>query len=187
MSSTKWAKLPPARRAGLAGLTVLLTLTPLAGTAASAETRTQGTVRTQSAAGSYAAEFGRPTKASVAALLNTWADTLLTRDPARVADLYAPKGVLLPTLSAQVRTDHAGMIDYFTGFLAKEPHATVKQSIIEILGDRSAVNSGTYAFSLKNAQGVRETVQARYTFVYERIEGKWLIVSHHSSLMPPGD
>ncbi|WP_181871288.1 SgcJ/EcaC family oxidoreductase [Sphaerisporangium album] len=186
MSSTKWAKLSPARRAGLAGLTVLLTLTPLAGTAASAEARTRGTVH--AAPGSHATEFaGRPTRARVAALLDTWAATLLTRDPARVADLYAPKGVLLPTLSAQVRTDRAGMIDYFTGFLAKEPRATVKQSIIEILGDRSAVNSGTYEFSLKNAEGVMETVQARYTFVYERIAGKWLIVSHHSSLMPAGD
>jgi uncharacterized protein (TIGR02246 family) len=183
MPSTTWATSSLARRAGLAGVTALLAFTgPLAGvtpsTAATAHVASTATVQATGQAGHPITEAG------VSALLRTWSDTLLTGDPQKVADLYAPDAVLLPTISAQIRTERAGLVDYFTHFLAKEPRATVKQCVIELLGKNAAVDSGIYDFSLKNEDGERVTVSARFTFVYERIAGKWLIVSHHSSLVP---
>ncbi|MCT8368189.1 nuclear transport factor 2 family protein, partial [Xanthomonas citri] len=35
--------------------------------------------------------------------------------------------------------------------------------------------------------GNKSSVQARYTFVYEKRDGKWLIINHHSSAMPEVD
>ena len=46
----------------------------------------------------------------VAALFDLWNSTLQTGDPEKVASLYAPDGVLLPTVSNKVRTDHAGKV-----------------------------------------------------------------------------
>ena len=57
----------------------------------------------------------------VLGLFDTWNDALATGDSATVADLYAPHAVLLPTVSNDVRTDRAGIIDYFDKFLQIDP------------------------------------------------------------------
>jgi uncharacterized protein (TIGR02246 family) len=50
----------------------------------------------------------------VAAQFDRWNSALQTGDPEKVASLYAPDGVLLPTVSNKVRPDHATKVDYFT-------------------------------------------------------------------------
>jgi len=100
-----------------------------------------------------------------------------------VADRYAPDAVLLPTVSDEVRKTRAKIIDYFDHFLTKKPRGTIKDSTVKIIGDKVAIDTGIYEFTLKNGDAT-EKVQARYTFVYELRDGKWLIVNHHSSLMP---
>lgn len=58
---------------------------------------------------------------AVLGLFDTWNAALATLDSATVADLYAPNAVLLPTVSNDVRTDRAGIIDYFDYFLSIKP------------------------------------------------------------------
>ncbi|RZQ61283.1 SgcJ/EcaC family oxidoreductase [Amycolatopsis suaedae] len=126
-----------------------------------------------------------PSEQEIAGLFTTWNTALATGDPQRVADLYAPDAVLLPTVSNQVRSDRAGIVDYFTKFLQDKPQGTINQEIVGVLDDNTAINTGVYTFDLtKNGQPTQ--VKARYTYVYERIDGKWLIVNHHSSAMPEG-
>ncbi|MFG1784398.1 SgcJ/EcaC family oxidoreductase [Rhodococcus oryzae] len=124
-----------------------------------------------------------PSPEQVAELFDTWNETLATGDPEAVADLYAPDAVLLPTVSNEVRTDHAGIIDYFTGFLPSKPSAVIEQSVVNVLDADSAIDTGVYRFTMNKPEG-QEVVDARYTFVYEKRDGKWLIVNHHSSEMP---
>ncbi|MGC7097316.1 SgcJ/EcaC family oxidoreductase [Amycolatopsis lurida] len=126
-----------------------------------------------------------PSEQEIAALFPAWNAALATGDPQRVADLYAPDAVLLPTVSNQVRSDRAGIVDYFTKFLQNKPSGTINQEIVEVLDDTTAINTGVYTFELTQ-NGQPQQVQARYTYVYERIDGKWLIVNHHSSAMPEG-
>ena len=190
----------------------------------------------------------------VLGLFDTWNDALATGDSAKVADLYAPHAVLLPTVSNDVRTDRAGIMDYFDKFLQIDPvgeHAlspfacavpgentfrallrnmsvrvvcpvclilkprgsgflrnildtfpffaqtyfpktTFHAGVINEYGireeavddnDKASVisNSGIYTFT----SGVDGSMtQARFTYVYEKIDGEWLILSHHSSQMP---
>lgn len=119
----------------------------------------------------------------IRALFTQWNRSLATLDPQRVADRYAPDGVLVPTVSNQVRTNRAEITDYFEHFLVNRPQAVITESHVKILDPTTAIDTGTYRFTLRPDSGTR-VVDARYTFVYERIGGRWLIVNHHSSAMP---
>lgn len=122
-----------------------------------------------------------PSTQEVEALFDTWDRALATGDPQQVADLYAPDAVLLPTLSDNVRSDRAEIVDYFEHFLANKPSGEILESHVAVLGPDTAIDAGIYRFTLA-ANGTQ--VDARYTFAYERVDGKWLIVNHHSSAMP---
>jgi uncharacterized protein (TIGR02246 family) len=120
---------------------------------------------------------------TIANLFKQWNAALATGSPQRVADRYARDAVLLPTVSNKVRTDRAGIVDYFTHFLAAKPQGVIKESHIDVLDRTTAIDTGVYVFTLTE-NGVQREVEARYTFVYELRGGKWLIVNHHSSAMP---
>jgi len=45
------------------------------------------------------------------------------------------------------------------------------------------VISGLYTFSFEE-DGKMVSIPARFSFVYEKENGKWLIVEHHSSKVP---
>lgn len=133
---------------------------------------------------SFAAGASAPSKAVIAQQFQTWNAALQTFDPAKVAALYCdPGGVLLPTVSNKVRTTPAEITDYFEHFLQLKPKGTIDESYIRILGPDTAVNSGIYTFNVTQ-NGKPGEVQARYTFVYQKVNGKWCIMDHHSSAMP---
>ncbi|MCC4592426.1 SgcJ/EcaC family oxidoreductase [Xanthomonas campestris pv. cannae] len=120
----------------------------------------------------------------IAGLFDRWNAALATGNPQRVADLYARDGVLLPTVSNQVRASRAEIEDYFSHFLAAKPRGAINYRQVRLLDDDSAVDAGVYTFTLNNPDGSTRQVQARYTFVYEKRDGRWLIINHHSSAMP---
>jgi uncharacterized protein (TIGR02246 family) len=129
-----------------------------------------------------------PTKAStqqIASLFDTWNAALQTGDPQKVAGLYAKDAVLLPTVSNKVRSDRAEIVDYFHHFLQHKPVGKKTETIVNVLDGNTAIDTGVYAFTLTDrATGEKRVVEARYTYTYEKIGGKWLIVNHHSSAMP---
>jgi uncharacterized protein (TIGR02246 family) len=130
---------------------------------------------------------GRVTQGEILALFDRWNAALATGDPEKVADLYAPDAVLLPTVSKTIRTDRAGIVDYFAHFLKKKPQGTKIRSIVKVIDENSAIDTGVYRFTLTAEDGTRSTVDARYTYEYEKLGGTWLIVNHHSSVLPTGD
>ena len=119
------------------------------------------------------------TEAEVAALFERWNESLKTKDPRKVTENYSKSAVLLPTVSDTVRTDHAAIEDYFTHFLAKSPVGKIDDRSIKI-GCNSVQDMGIYTFQFEDGR----TVQARYSFIYELENGKWVISHHHSSMMP---
>jgi uncharacterized protein (TIGR02246 family) len=89
-------------------------------------------------------------------------ETLQTGDPEKVAALYAPDAILLPTVSNQVRTDHAGKVDYFTAFLAIKPFGTINESHVRFLSADVASHAGVYTFRLEKEAGrISEVRRAR--------------------------
>ncbi|MEU4252511.1 SgcJ/EcaC family oxidoreductase [Amycolatopsis sp. NPDC026612] len=132
-----------------------------------------------------AAAPARPAQQQIADLFPQWNAALATGDPQKVADLYAPDAVLLPTVSNEVRRTRAEIVDYFTKFLQSKPQGVIEDEIVDVLDADTAVNTGVYEFVLTK-DGKSQRVRARYTYVYELHEGRWLIVNHHSSAMPEG-
>ncbi|WP_046732252.1 SgcJ/EcaC family oxidoreductase [Streptomyces humi] len=129
----------------------------------------------------------KPSKKQIAALFDRWNAALRTGDPEKVADLYAKDAVLLPTVSNRIRTDHAGIVDYFEHFLRNKPVGEKKRTVVDILDSDSAIDTGIYAFTLTDPKtGAERVVEARYTYEYEKRGDRWLIVNHHSSAMPEG-
>lgn len=99
-----------------------------------------------------------PAEAQIKALFDRWNAPLASGNANRVANPYAPDSVLLllPTDSSEIRITRAARVD--------------------------AVDSGLYEFTLTNKDGSKSKVDVRYTFVYERSRGKWLIVTPWASL-----
>lgn len=118
----------------------------------------------------------------VIALFGDWNDALATGDPDVVTAMYAEDAVLLPTVSNQVRHNHAEIRDYFVAFLAKQPQGVITESNARVLSDTLATNAGVYVFTF----GDGSTVAARFNYTYELIDGAWKIIQHHSSAMPEG-
>jgi uncharacterized protein (TIGR02246 family) len=160
------------KRAGLVGVAVLVS----AGTLLASTTTT-------AVAGS--GKKAKPSEEEIAALFDEWNEALLTGDPEQVADRYAPDALLLPTKSSRIRTDRQGIVDYFTHFTASNPVGEKDYTDVTVLDGDSAVDAGTYTFTLTDDEtGALEEVAARYTFAYEKIDGEWLIINHHSSETP---
>lgn len=122
------------------------------------------------------------TRDEIASLFDDWNAALQTRDPERVAALYAEDAVLLPTVSNEVRKTPAAVIDYFDRFLKKAPKGMIIQQNIRLF-ETLAINSGIYTFDL-TVDGVEGQALCRYTFVYRKDPQGWRIIEHHSSFMP---
>ena len=119
----------------------------------------------------------------VAALFERWNAALATLDPDKVVENYSPTAVLLPTMSNKPRTNHEEIRDYFVHFLKNKPHGAIDFRIIKT-DCNIASDTGLYTFTLHGKKGKVKKVSARYSFVYEYANGKWIIEHHHSSLMP---
>lgn len=117
--------------------------------------------------------------AEVAKLFDEWNKAIRTGDPDQVVPLYAFNGILIPTLSNDVRSTHAEIRAYFVEFLKKKPRAAIVESYVRVYDD-TGFNSGIYSFHFGS-----ETTPtfARYTYAYEWHGDRWLIVEHHSSLL----
>jgi uncharacterized protein (TIGR02246 family) len=124
-----------------------------------------------------------PDEAEIAALFDKWNVTLRTGSPHDMANLYAEDGILLPTVSNQVRSNRSEIAEYFVHFQALKPRGTINEQYIEVLDRNTAVSSGVYTFDIVR-EGRADYVVARYSYIYEKVGNDWLIVSHHSSAMP---
>ncbi|HKR45323.1 MAG TPA: nuclear transport factor 2 family protein [Paraburkholderia sp.] len=118
----------------------------------------------------------------ITALFDRWNDSLKTGDAAKVVANYAPRSILLPTVSNKPRLTVEEKEDYFRHFLEHKPVGKIDFRFVTIECN-TALDAGLYTFQY--ADGT--VVKARYTFTYEWNGHQWLITSHHSSKMPEGE
>ena len=119
----------------------------------------------------------------VTAATLAWRAAYDSRDPARITALYDPRAVLWGTSAKTVASSPAAIAAYFKDAAAR-PNARVSfgEQNVRVYSDL-AVNTGYYTFSdVRDGQPTQRP--ARYTLVFRKQEGNWLIVDHHSSFVP---
>ena len=122
-------------------------------------------------------------QSDVEAATARWIDAFNRKSSADIVALYAPDAVFFGTSSPVLRDRPELVADYFKGL------ATLGDSLIS-MGDhrvqvfgRVAINTGFYTrTSVEEGREVKNP--ARFSFVYEKRGGQWLIVNHHSSAFP---
>ena len=104
-------------------------------------------------------------------------------DPDAMVTLYDEAAILHGTTSPVLRQGPEAIREYFAG-AAEVPGLKMQftESHIRIYGD-TAVNTGFYSVSFPE-EGKLRTIPLRYSFVYRKRGNKWMIVDHHSSLIP---
>lgn len=119
----------------------------------------------------------------VAAATAAWRIAYDSREPARIAAQYAPDAVFWGTTAKTVAATPAAVADYFKD-AASRPNARVTfgEQHVRAYGD-VATNTGYYTFT-DIREGKATSLPARFSLVFQRQGGKWLIVQHHSSRLP---
>lgn len=137
-------------------------------------------------AGIVAEAPAKSAQADVHAALQRWVGALGSgKGEGPIAALYAPDAILLSTFDPKPLETPAAIAAYFQK-LTQNPNlkATVQTEKIHTFAD-GGVDSGLYTFSYTK-DGKEVQVPARFTFVFQRTPKGWLIVSHHSSVVPSG-
>ena len=116
--------------------------------------------------------------------LKKWIDLVSIQDMDGVVGLYAEDGLLLGTFSDEIRIGKDKIREYFEFFLAKIPKASVVKSKMHVIDDNSFTVNGFYDFEVNSNNGDRELSHARFTFVFQKQDQDFKILSHHSSVMP---
>lgn len=113
-----------------------------------------------------------------------WNAALLAKDAKKVADLYTNDATFLPTVSPDFKKGQEGAEAYFRHFLEKDPKGAVVEEAVQPTSPDSYLHSGMYDFEI-GPKEKRETVKARFTFLWKKdADGQWKIAHHHSSQVP---
>lgn len=113
-----------------------------------------------------------------------WREAIASRKTENILAQYKDNATLLPTLSAKVITGQKERGEYFDGLVKKEGLNVKPLTAKTTTYGNVAVTNGTYNFSFKDA-GKEQTVNARFTFVFEKdSKGEVKIATQHSSIVP---
>lgn len=111
-----------------------------------------------------------------------WANAVNSHNVQKITALYDRNAFLYATFQNMIN-DQQSMYNYFTKLAS---HRNLKVHFVEehvrLYGD-TAINSGLYDFSY-DENGKHIDVPARYTLVYTLTPKGWMIVDHHSSVLP---
>lgn len=129
-------------------------------------------------------------------LVQKWGDALSSTPEKMSESMYAQSGVLVPTVDNDIRTNREGIANYFKEFMKHRPIMEHFENVVcQIFRENNVLDINhthladtvelTSYYHFRFDDGT--TTNARYTFVFRYIKGKWLILNHHSSKLPHQD
>lgn len=115
--------------------------------------------------------------------LDDWQEAYNSRDARHLQPLYAPGALITDDEYAAVPLS-GGALPLFFDQLAQRPTARMRWMIgnLQLFGD-TAVRSGECEFS-EQVDGQTRKRLARYSFAYQRVDGRWLIILQHTTVRP---
>lgn len=116
--------------------------------------------------------------------LQDWQEAYNSRDPRRLQQLYAPGALISDDEYLAVPLSGTELPTFFDEMVHK-PTARMRWIIGNLkLFEDTAVRSGECEFDAQADDGQTKTRPVRYSFAYQRIEGRWLIILQHTTLRP---
>ena len=122
----------------------------------------------------------------VAAVADRWAQAFSAGNVEGIIALYDARATLFGTRSPRRSDGREAIRQYFVATFAGslKRQVTFIEPSIRVFDDAAAVNTGYYQFTIVLADGQPRAVPARYSFTLVKHDGNWLIVDHHSSVLP---
>jgi len=118
-------------------------------------------------------------------IYNNWVEAMVCpkNNVQRVLDLYHPNAIVLPTFSPIICTTHDQLYHYFKNLITLPTLSITTDNFLSAECNNLIINAGIYTFQyLSNNRPV--IIPARFSFVYKNYDDKWLIINHHSSILP---
>jgi uncharacterized protein (TIGR02246 family) len=113
-----------------------------------------------------------------------WNDALKAKKFEKVAALYSSEELsFLPTVSPKFIRDAKSTRQYFMEFLKKLPDGTITNDNVQSFGKDAYLHTGMYTF-MTGPEDDRKAVEARFSYMWRRVDNEWKIVHHHSSATP---
>ena len=122
-------------------------------------------------------------RSDVEAATGRWISAFNRKSSADIVALYAPDAVFFGTSSPVLRDKPELVREYFKSLATLgDAVITMGEHRVQVFG-RVAINTGFYTrTAMQDGKEVKNP--ARFSFVYEKRGGQWLIVNHHSSAFP---
>jgi uncharacterized protein (TIGR02246 family) len=126
-----------------------------------------------------------PIELQIRAALHAWECAFNAADADAAAALYAPDAFLWGTMAQSLIATPEGVREYFARTFAAGGAPRVAFGDLQVCQQEgAALSAGLYTFTFTLGAQSRE-LPARFSFAWHRVDGRWLVTSHHSSLMPP--
>ena len=123
------------------------------------------------------------TAKDVEATTQQWIAAFNRKSATDIVALYAKDAVFFGTTSPILRDTPELVRDYFKN-IGNVGDSTISMGDhrVQVFGE-VAINTGFYTrTAVQDGKEVKNP--ARFTFVYQLRQGKWVIVEHHSSVLP---
>lgn len=119
-------------------------------------------------------------------IYNEWVNAMVCpkNDVQRVLQLYHENAILLPTFSPLICTNHQQLYNYFKNLITLPTLSITTEEFLSAECNNLIINTGIYVFEYRSTDGRLVTVPARFSFVYKNYDDHWLIINHHSSVLP---
>lgn len=117
------------------------------------------------------------------AVVDRWATAFSAGDSAAVVGCYAPDATLLATGSPVLMQGSDAIRAYFTRILNSTSSVKISERHLVPLGKHAELVFGFYEFTF-HVNGQPVPTPARFSMVVVERDGAWLIVHHHSSVLP---